>query len=870
MPQDATMTETNETTATQVAIPDFGLVMLIGPTGAGKSTFAAKHFKPSEVLSSDLYRSIVGDDERSSRTTKDAFDAMAYIVGKRLAARRLAVVDATNLYKEHRGVFTTLARRRHAPFSGVVFDLSESMCQRHNALRPDPRPHHVVRQQRQALKRGMKSLSKEGFRRRFRFRTPEEVAGAKVTRKPLPCDRRDLTGPFDIIGDVHGCEAELLTLLDKLGYVVNAGAGVDDGRHFDITHPQRRTAVFLGDLIDRGPSSTAVLRIVMDMVEQGTALAVQGNHDNKLARALEGRNVQRTHGLAETMAALEAESETLRNRVRQFIETGMATHYVLDGGKLVAAHAGMTEDLQNRAGGGVRQFGLYGDSTGETDDEGEPVRGDWAKGYRGPASVVYGHTALPQPEWVNNTICIDTGCVWGGSLTALRYPERQLVSVPAERPYAAPMPKAMAQAPRDGGTAQQGADQTLDLQDVQGLLRIHTRLNGVVTIKPENSAAALETMSRFGVDPRWLIYLPPTMAPSRAAEEGDLLERPAEAFDHFRKRGVEKVICQEKHMGSRGIVIVARDAETAKRRFGIDAGNGGVIYTRTGRLFFDDPETELKVLDRFRQAFGRTNLWDTLDTDWACLDCEIMPWAAKGAELVKRHYTPVATAARMGLAEARRQIELAAERDPSHEELLAAIDERRRMTAAYDTAYRRYNWPVESVDDLRIAPFHLMATEGAVHANKTNLWHMEQLNALCPGDKVLRTTAYHVVDVNDEGHVRQATDWWTDTTGTGAEGMVVKPLDFVTRGERGLMTPGLKCRGREYLRIIYGPEYTLRNQLARLRKRSVGGKMALSIREFALGIEALEQFVSRAPLRKVHQAVFGVLALEAEPLDPRL
>ena len=864
------MTDTNTQTTTHVNIPDFGLVMLIGPTGAGKSTFAAKHFRPSEVLSSDHYRSVVGDDEHTYRTTKDAFDAMAYVAGKRLAARRVAVVDATNLYKEHRGAFTALAHRHHAPFTGVVFDLSESVCQRHNALRPDPRPRHVVRQQWHALRRGMKSLSKEGFRRRFRLRTPEEAAGAEVLRKPLPCDRRDLTGTFDVIGDVHGCEAEMIALLAKLGYAVNAGTGEDAEARLAVTHPEGRTAVFVGDLVDRGPSSTGVLRIVMDMVEQGIALVVQGNHDNKLGRALAGRNVQRTHGLAETMAALEAGPEELRTRVRRFIETGMATHYVLDSGKLVVAHAGMTEDLQNRAGGGVREFGLYGDSTGDTDDDGEPLRGDWAKDYRGQASVVYGHTAVREPKWVNSTLCIDTGCAWGGSLTALRYPERELASVPAGAAYAEPMPKAMREPARGNGTAQQAADHALDLEDVQGLLRIHTRLNGVVTIKPENSAMALETMSRFAVDPRWLIYLPPTMAPSQAAEEGELLERPAEAFDHFRKRGVERIICQEKHMGSRAIVVVAQDAGTAKRRFGIASPNGGIVYTRTGRPFFDDPDTELKVLDRFRRAFDRTNLWNALDTDWACLDCEIMPWNAKGRGLVKRHYTPVATAARMGLAEARHQIKLACVRDPSHEELLAGIDERTRMTAAYDIAYQRYNWPVESVDDLRIAPFHLMATEGAVHADKTNLWHMQQLGALCRDDNVLRTTTHHVVEVNDESQVRRATDWWTDTTGTGAEGMVVKPLDFVTRGERGLMTPGVKCRGREYLRIIYGPEYTDPGQISRLRKRSVGGKMALSIREFALGIEALEQFVSRAPLRKVHQAVFGVLALEAEPLDPRL
>ena len=560
----------------QMTMPDFGLVVLIGPSGSGKTTFARKHFQESEVLSSDLYRTVVGDVDRSSQTTRAAFDVIGYIATKRLEARRIAVIDATNLHREHRAVFANLARQQNAPLTAIVFELSENACQRQNAKRTDeePRPHHVVRRHWQTLKRSIKTLPKEGFRRKFRIKSPEDATETEIKLEPLVCDRRSDTRPLDIIGDVHGCRQELEDLLGKLGYQIESEPAEDGGTRHRVTPSGTRRAVFLGDLVDRGPDSPGTLELVMDMVESGAAIAVQGNHDNKLMRALSGRDVQRTHGLAETMEALEKRPEAFRERVRTFLGS-MASHFVLDGGNLVAAHAGMAEHLQNRAGRDVRDFGLYGDSDGSTDEDGLPIRGDWGREYRGPAAVVYGHTPTARPEWVNNTLCIDTGCVWGGPLTALRYPEREIVRVPARQAYQTPAPKAMQTGAQEGPDGQQAADRELDLSELQGVLRINTRLDGTVTVKPDHSAAALETMGRFAVDPRWLIYMPPTMAPCRAAADGELLERPAEAFDHYRKRGVKTVVCQDKHMGSRGIVVVTRDSGTSRRRFGVGAGSHG-------------------------------------------------------------------------------------------------------------------------------------------------------------------------------------------------------------------------------------------------------------------------------------------------------
>jgi protein phosphatase len=237
-------------------------------------------------------------------------------------------------------------------------------------------------------------------------------------------------GPFDIIGDVHGCYEELRALLDRLGYFVPNGDG-------PLTHPEGRKPIFLGDVVDRGPKIPAVLRLVMDAVDSDAALCVMGNHEWKLVRALKGRNVRVAHGLAESLAQLAAESAEFHERVVRFID-GLVSHYVLDDGELVVAHAGLKEGMHGQESERVRAFALYGDTTGEVDEYGMPVRLNWAAHYRGRAMVVYGHTPVPDATWLNNTINIDTGCVFGGKLTGLRYPERALISVPAAKVYMPP------------------------------------------------------------------------------------------------------------------------------------------------------------------------------------------------------------------------------------------------------------------------------------------------------------------------------------------------------------------------------------------------------------------------------------------------
>jgi len=848
----------------QIKIPELSLVALVGISGSGKSTFAARHFRPTEVISSDFCRALVSDNENDQTATADAFEVLNFIAGKRLAAGRLTVIDATSVQASARQSLIALARQHHVLAVAIVLDVPQRTCAERNAARADREfASHVLRQQHDQLRRSVRGLRREGFHRVYVLDGEQEIAAAAIEREPLWNDRRSEHGPFDIIGDVHGCYDELTALLETLGYQVAADGSA-------AAHPGGRTAVFVGDLVDRGPATPAVLRLVMGMTAAGTGLSVTGNHEAKLVRALRGRDVTVSHGLAESLAQLAAEPAEFTTQAMTFMDQ-LLGHVVLDDGKLVVAHAGLPEVMHGRASAAVRSFALYGDTSGETDEFGLPVRYPWARDYRGRAMVAYGHTPVPEAEWVNGTICLDTGCVFGGQLTALRYPEREIVSVPAGRVYFEPVrPLAPPAGQAAAGPATREPAE-LSIGDVTGKRVIETRVTGgTVLVREENALAALEVMSRFAIDPRWLVYLPPTMTPPATSQAEGLLEHPSQAFAAFQTAGVAVVVCQEKHMGSRAVVVACADQDVAARHFGPQTGPGA-IYTRTGRPFFADPEVERAVLDRVIAAIGAAGLWDELATRWLVLDCELLPWSAKAGELLRGQYAPVAAAAAAGLDAACTALAAAGDRGIDVAGLLAQTRQRRELAGRFADAYRRYCWPVDSVDDLSLAPFQILAGQGAVHALRPHRWHLDQIGRLVAADPVLlRPTRSVDATLADPASVDAATAWWQELTAAGGEGMVVKPAEVVHRGPKGLVPPGIKCRGPEYLRIIYGPEYTAERNLTRLRSRNVSHKRALAVREFALGIESLERLAAAEPLYRVHECVFGVLALESEPVDPRL
>ena len=852
-------------------IPELALVVLIGPSGSGKSTFARKHFLETEIVSSDRCRGIVSNDENNQAVTKDAFDLVHFIIRKRLKLGLLTVVDATNVQPESRRSLLELAKEFHCLPVALVLDMPEALCHARNAQRPDRAfGTHVVRQQRSQLRRSLKSLKREGFRTIHVMRSEEEVNELlRIERDPLFSNQKHETGPFDIIGDVHGCLPELEELLVAMDYQIERVPYTAETLGYRVTHPVGRRVVFVGDLVDRGPDSPGVLKLAMSMVASGAAFCVVGNHDAKLQRYLRGKEVSLKHGLEVTAEQLKAESEEFKTQAREFLYQ-LTSHYVLDEGRLVVAHAGIKEDMQGRGSGAVRSFCMYGETTGEIDEFGLPVRLNWAADYRGKAKVVYGHTPVPEAQWLNRTIDIDTGCVFGGKLTALRYPEETLVSIPAREVYCEPVkPLALV---TDERASQQIEDDLLDIQDVMGKRIIGTRLNHNLTIREEHSLGALEVMSRFAMNPKWLVYLPPTMSPTETSPLPGYLEHPAEALAYYRSQGIAQVVCEEKHMGSRAIVVVCRDEEVAVRRFGIAEGGVGACYTRTGRNFFNDAVLEAAFFTRLRAALSKANFWEQQDTDWVCLDTELMPWSAKARGLLKDQYAAVGAAGTAGLAAVNEALALAQARGLAGiDTLQTAYGDKQERIVQFREAYRQYCWPVASLEDYRLAPFHVLATEGALHTHKPHTWHMETIHALCAADpSFLMATPYHVVDLAEEKACEAVIHWWTQLTEKGGEGMVVKPLDYEAQGRKGLVQPAVKCRGSEYLRIIYEPDYSTEDNLSTLKNRGLGRKRSLAMREFALGIEGLERFIRKEPLRRVHECVFGVLALESEPVDPRL
>ncbi|MFC6885014.1 MULTISPECIES: polynucleotide kinase-phosphatase [Actinomadura] len=858
---------------TEIRVPEMGLVVLVGVSGSGKSYFARRHFAPTQVVSSDFCRGVVSDDENDQSASADAFDLLHHIVRTRLRRGLLTVVDATNVRPNARQALLQIAKEHDVLSVAIVLDVPERVAAERNAARPDRRdlPAHVIPRQRRELRRSLRALGRE-FKRSYVLTGVDEIDAATIAYEKAWNDRRELTGPFDVVGDVHGCRAELEDLLGDLGYEVERDG---QGRAVGASHPGGRTAVFVGDLVDRGPDTPGVLRLVMGMVGAGDALCVSGNHEAKLVRALRGRKVRVAHGLAESLEQLGAETEEFRAAALAFMD-GLISHYVLDGGRLVVAHAGLKEDYHGRASGRVRSFALYGDTTGETDEYGLPVRYPWARDYRGRATVVYGHTPTPEAEWINNTICLDTGAVFGGRLTALRYPERELVARPARRVWYEPVRPLSAEAGAGGGAAPVGGghreSDVLKIEDVLGNGGVETRLMGRVTVREENALAALEVMSRFAIDPRWLVYLPPTMAPAETSALPGYLEHPAEALAAYRDKGVVRVVCEEKHMGSRAVVVVCRDADAARARFGVDDGTTGAVYTRTGRAFFRDPARTAAVLDRVRAAADAAGLWDELDTGWLVLDCELLPWSAKAMDLIRTQYAATGAAARAALPVAFRALARAAERGLDVGGLRERVEARTANAALFRDAYARYCWTVDGLDGVRLAPFQILAGEGSAWASlRDHDWHLaaaERLAAADPTGMLMGTASLAVDLLGADGPEAEAVAWWEKLTAAGGEGMVVKPLGPFPEGVK--TQPGIKCRGREYLRIIYGPDYTEPVDLERLRGRSLGRKRSLAMREHALGLEALDRLAGGEPLWRIHQAVFAVLALESEPVDPRL
>lgn len=590
---------------------------------------------------------------------------------------------------------------------------------------------------------------------------------------------------LDIVGDVHGCDDELDALLVALGHPVSPGT----------PHPQGRRIVFVGDLVDRGPATPAVLRRVMDLVAAGRALCVAGNHDVRLAEALRGIAVEPGHGLEDSLAQLAGQSGAFRAAVTAFIES-LPSHLVLDGGRLVVAHAGLDRRHHGSDTREAREEAIHGAYTGDFDDRPMPVRDDWAARHVGPVVVVQGHTPVEVAEWFNDTICIDTACVYGGRLTALRWPERELVSVPAARAWArsargALPPRASAPRPvrRPAPSTPSAVDAVRRLRSVAaGLLLDTTAPRGVIRERGP-----------------YVIHLPPTMSACDASAEGRPLEHPLGAMASYSAAGLRSVVCEEKHTGVRVIVVLCRDAEAARRRFGVDDRRAGAVHSRVGHAVVP-PVREEELLDSLRAAAGRAGLWERLATDWICLDGE---WLAGES-------APGATA----------------------DDGLALF----HLLAAEGRTFfhREHAWHLETLGWLR--PDGEGTGGGAGR-----------------GSTPVRVTGHRVVDLERPVDVAAAIAWWHELSAAGREGIVVKPATMAAAGVAGPVQPALKVRSEPWLGRVYGAAASDLGGLHRLRGRSLATKRARALDQFALGVEALERFVGGAPRSEVDACLDAIV-----------
>lgn len=691
----------------EIQIPELALVLLVGASGSGKSSFAAKHFGGFEVLSSDYFRGLVGNDPTDQSVTPAAFEALNFVAAKRLEAGLLTVVDATNIQPLARQALVEVARNQDVLVCAIVLDMPLDMCLERNEGRATGAvPPAVINRQHRQLAKSLRGIRREGFLRVHVLSSQEEVDAATIRRHKLLNDFRDQHGPFDVIGDVHGCLDELLLLLGKLDYAVTCDG---EGRPTDAVHAEGRRVIFVGDLVDRGPDSAGVLRLAMGMTANDNALCVPGNHEEKLVRALRGRKVALTHGLDATLDQLAGQEEGFGRKVADFCD-GLVSHLVLDDGKLVVAHAGLIARYHGRASKRVRAFALYGQVSGEVDEYGLPVRYPWANDYRGDAAVLYGHTPVTEVAWINNTACLDTGCVFGGELSAMRYPEREVVHVPALEKYCEPG------RPLESPGKPERSPGILSMEDVTGPLFLKCEGLGTVRINEVQAAGALESISRFAIDPRWLRYLPPTMSPAESSSQPGYLEHPEEAFGYYRRQGVTQVVCEEKHMGSRAVMLLSRNPD----RFDSPDGWLGALHTRTGRPFLE-AEQERRVLAQAHAAMGQAGLWDELGTDWVMLDGELMPWSLKAEPLIKDTFASVGASALAATDAAVALLEQTANTSVDVARLLSRTQLRQANAGAFRDAYRRY---VGSGEDLRFAAFQVLAAEGQSFETRDHGWHL--------------------------------------------------------------------------------------------------------------------------------------------------
>jgi polynucleotide kinase-phosphatase len=863
---------------TKIHLPHAGIVLFVGPSNSGKTTLINQLIQEqqifaSEVVSSDQFRVLVSDVEfidwnrrpkneadalfnEYQQISKEAFEAMDYVIAKRCRINKLTIIDATHLREYEREKYLQMAKKYHVPAIAIVLNLAETELLRRDLVRDFPRGKNRIKQQYQHFKKTLRSIKKEGFRRCYIF-GEEELQVLNVNRLGNPL-LIDVGNGIDFIGDIHGCFDEFIEILSKLGYIEN-----EEGY---FIHPEGRKILSLGDVMSRGPRSIETLQFFQKHVTAGLAYMIDSNHGWKIARWLDGKNVKLAHGDENVKAEFDEyeikfgieESERFKDQIRDLL-LGAKSHYIIQKNGVnvaVAVHAGIKDHYIGKQSPRISDFCRYGDTDG-IDDNGKPIRKDWSIAHQSSELILWGHDPRQQPLLVNNTLNIDQGVVFGGSLTAYRFPERKFVSVKAKEDYA------------------NVSDNPLKIWESKRLAppniakflngySVLTEQYGEIAIYADGTKSALDDLSHYTLPLEEIVYLPPTMSPTpKPSRLPGYLEHPSDAFEYYQANGVDTMIVEKKHMGSRGILLLFKNKEAAKEFIGRETL--GSIYTRTGRAFFkkDLEEQILQVLHADLSGY-----FEKYNTDYVLMDAEILPWNLKAKELIMNQYAHVGEMALLDRRKLREQLEKAAENGRDVVSWLEETDEKIHNAQVFNEVYQKYCWETEGLAGIQIAPFHTLAHSNEAFFDQPHTWHMEKNKEFSGLSDMFVETEYRIV--NDEDSMKNAIEWWEEITEDGHEGFVVKPESYVARHRGKLLQPAIKVRGRKYLHIIYGIDYLQPENLARLKQRNAGKKQRNALKEFSLGIEAVNRFVRRESLERYHECVLGVLALESDPIDPRL
>lgn len=865
----------------QIVLPHAGIVLMIGSSNSGKTTLLnklveEKILKKSEVISSDQFRLLVSDTDyiEWSGKPKDeadvlsyeyqlisniAFETMDYMLEARCKLGKLTVIDATHLHSDDRQKYVDIARKHHVPAIAISLDIPEDILIERDANRDFPRGKKRIKQQYRIFKQNIRFLKKEGFKASFII-DYRDLENTTFILRNNPLDL-DIGNGIDIIGDIHGCFDELIELLDKLGYREN-----EEGLYI---HPNDRKFVLIGDVMSRGPKSLDTLIFVKKHIRAGLAYMIDSNHGWKIARWLDGKDVKLGHGdekFAEEFEQYssrygEDEANELKKDLKELL-LAVPSHYVFHKNGvpvLVTTHAGIKDHYIGKQSQRISDFCRYGDTDG-VDERGKPIRKDWFINHKSQELIVWGHDPKPTPLIINNTVNIDQGAVFGGNLTAYSFPERKFISVKAKKDYSG----------MDDNPLKVWREKRFNPPNITRFIegyQVLTTDYGEVEIFSELAKPAVDAVSHFTVPIEELVYIPPTMSPApKTSELDDYLEHPIEAFQYYKSNGINKLIVEKKHMGSRAVLLLFKDKHIAKNY--IDQEKLGTIYTRTGRAFFTK-DIESEILNKLNHDLNSYGYFDKYNTDFVLLDAEILPWNLKAKELINSQYSHVAEVAMMDRRKLKENLEKAYRNGKDVDTWIAENEIKLHNAKIFNEVFQFYCWDTEGISGIQIAPFHILAHSTDTFFNMTHEWHMQMNREFANISDLFIATEYRVV--TDEKSEQEAIKWWEDITQTGHEGFVVKPEKFIDRDEKGrLLQPAIKVRGRKYLHIIYGMDYLLPENLDRLKMRNVGKKQRNALKEFALGLEGIRRFVSKESIDRVHECVLGTLALEEEPIDPRL